>query len=126
MAHLNGTILRGADKRLRGWGLTSTEFDILTHIGAAPGATQNALSERLLVTEGNVAYQLGKLEQRGLLRRKPDGRCKYLYLTEEGETLVKEVLPEQEAWHIEQFSSLSEDEQRQLLTLLRKLEHAQS
>ena len=125
LAHLNGVILRGADKRLRRRGLTVAEFDILAHVGAAPGATQHALSERLLVTEGNVTYQLGKLERRGLLERKPGGRCKYLYLTEEGKTLVQEIVPEQEAWHIEQFSILSEDEQRQLLGLLRKLEHGQ-
>ena len=122
LAHLNGVILRAADKRLRRWDLTVAEFDILTHIGAAPGTTQHALSERLLVTEGNVTYQLGKLERRGLLERKPGGRCKHLYLTKKGEALVNEVVPEQEAWHIEQFSNLSEDEQRQLLTLLRKLE----
>ena len=125
MAHLNGVIMRGAGRRLRRWKLTSTEFDILTHVGSAPGTTQLALSERLLVTEGNITYQLGKLEGRGLLERRPDGRCKRLYLTQAGEDLVQAIVPEQEAWHVEQFAGLSEDEQRQLLALLRKLEHHQ-
>lgn len=100
------------------------EFDILAHIGAAPGLVQHELSNRLFVTEGNVTYQLGKLETRGLLERQVAGRCKRLYLTGKGQALFDEVVPEQEAWHVERFSALSDAEQRQLLALLRKLGHA--
>lgn len=124
LAHLNSKIARAASLRLGHWGLSSTEFDILTHAGAAPGLTQQELSKRLFVTEGNVTYQLVKLEARGLIERRVAGRCKHLHLTESGQNLFDEVVPLQEAWHVEHFTVLSATEQQQLLTLLRKLEHA--
>ncbi len=124
MAQLNSRLMRAANGRLARWDLSVMEFDILTHVGAAPGSIQNELSERLFVTEGNVTYQLGKLEARGLLERRVAGRCKRLHLTDKGQALFDEVMPEQEAWHVERFGSLSDTEQRQLLALLRKLEHA--
>lgn len=123
MAHLSSVLLRAADRRLARWGLSVMEFDILAHVGAAPGSTQHELSERLFVTEGNVTYQLVKLAARGLLERRADGRCKRLYLTQAGQELFDEVVPDQEAWHVERFAALTGDEQRQLLALLRKLEH---
>ena len=126
LARFNGVVMRGADKRLRqNWEITGTEFDILAQIGATPGMTQQALSEQLLVTEGNITYQIAKLEKRGLLKRKVEGRCKHLYLSEAGQTLAEEALPEQEDWHIKQLSALSETEQKQLLGLLRKLSRSQ-
>ena len=92
--------------------------------GAAPDLTQHDLSERLFVTEGNVTYQLAKLEGRGLITRTSAGRCKRLRLSAAGQALFDELVPQQEAWHAERFSALTDAEQRQLLALLRKLEQA--
>jgi DNA-binding MarR family transcriptional regulator len=73
------------------------------------------------VTQGAVTQLLDKLERRGLIRRCPDGRLKRLVLTEEGRRLRDCVVPGQEQFQAEQFAALTRDEQRQLLTLLRKL-----
>lgn len=124
LAHLNSTLMRESDRRLARWKLSVMEFDILAHVGAAPGTAQHELSERLFVTEGNVTYQLGKLEARGLLERRAAGRCKRLHLTDRGQALFDAVVPAQEAWHVERFAALSDAEQRQLLALLRKLAHS--
>ena len=122
LAQVNSRILRATGRRLRRWQLSTMEFDILAHVGGSPGISQQELSAHLFVTEGNVTYQLAKLETRQLLQRVSRGRCKHLYLSSQGQALFDEVVPQQEAWHIAQFSVLDAEEQQQLLRLLRKLE----
>ncbi len=124
LARLSAKLLRASALHLEPRGLSLMEFDILAHVGAAPDLTQHELSGRLFVTEGNVTYQLAKLERRGLITRRNVGRCKRLRLSAAGQALFDELVPRQEAWHAEQFSVLTDAEQRHLLTLLRKLEHA--
>jgi len=69
------------------YGLTSSQFDVLSHIATAPGLNQQALAGRLLVTKGNVAGLLDRLECAGLVKRQPDPddrRSHRLYLTPAG------------------------------------------
>lgn len=124
LARLNAKLHRAAARRLEPRSFSPMEFGILAHVGAAPGVTQHELSERLFVTAGNVTYQLAKLEGRGLIVRASAGRCKRLRLSAAGQALFDELVPSQEAWHAAQFSALTDAEQRRLLALLRKLEHA--
>jgi DNA-binding MarR family transcriptional regulator len=113
--------IRLAEARLRTWNLSVAQFDVLAQVGAQEGIIQQELAQRLLVTQGAVTQLLDKLERRGLIRRCPDGRLKRLVLTEEGRRLRDCVVPGQEQFQAEQFAALTRDEQRQLLTLLRKL-----
>ncbi|HEX2349464.1 MAG TPA: MarR family transcriptional regulator [Ktedonobacterales bacterium] len=113
--------IRLAEARLRAWDLSVAQFDVLAQVGAQEGMIQQELAQRLLVTQGAVTQLLDKLERRGLIRRCPDGRLKRLVLTEEGRRLRDLVVPGQEQFQAEQFAALTRDEQRQLLTLLRKL-----
>jgi DNA-binding MarR family transcriptional regulator len=113
--------IRLAEARLRAWDLSVAQFDVLAQVGAQEGIIQQELAQRLLVTQGAVTQLLDKLERRGLIRRCPDGRLKRLVLTEEGRRLRDRVVPGQEQFQAEQFAALTRDEQRQLLTLLRKL-----
>ena len=109
---------------LRGWGLNPAQFDVLAHVGAAEGLTQQELADALLVTKGNVCQLLDKMEQAGLLARRQDGRAKRLHLTEAGRALFAEVVPAHEARIAEQLAALPPEGQVQLLGLLRTLDHA--
>lgn len=117
--------LRLAGAHLRAWDLSTAQFDVLAQIGRHEGMTQLELAERLLVTQGNITQLLDKLERRGLLRRCPEGRLKRLVLTEAGRRIHDDVVPAQEHFQARQFTPLSLAERRQLLALLRKLQHAQ-
>jgi len=125
IARIYGRHLRLGAEHLRSWNLTNAQFDVLAQVGSAEGLTQQELAQRLLVTQGNVTQLLDKMEQRGLIERCPEGRSKRLVLTEAGRQLYDEVVPAHEVIQAEQFEQLSRDEQRQLLVLLRKLDHAQ-
>jgi len=125
LARIYGRNVRLAEARLRAWDLSVAQFDALAQIGAHERLTQQELAQRLLVTQGNVTQLLDRLERRGLIRRCPEGRLKRVMLTEDGRRLRAEVVPGQEQFQVEQFAALSEAEQRQLLTLLRKLQRGQ-
>lgn len=104
------------------WDLGVAQFDVLAHVGAEEGMTQQRLANSLLVTKGNVVQVLDRMEKRGLLVRRQYGRSNRLYLTEKGRRIFDEVVPAQEAMITERFSVLSQSEQTQLHELLRKLD----
>jgi MarR family transcriptional regulator, 2-MHQ and catechol-resistance regulon repressor len=110
--------------QLKLWGLNNAQFDVLAHVGAAEGITQQELADSLLVTKGNVAQLLDRMEKRGLIERRSQGRTNRLFLTDEGRRTFAEVVPAHEALIDDRLSVLSEEEQRQLFELLRKLDRA--
>src|SRR6476661_3623172 len=103
--------------------LNTAHFDILAQVGAARGMTQQELADALLVTKGNISQLLSKLEQVGLIARRQEGRTNCLSLTKQGEALFQLVVPQQEALIANLLAPLSDDEQHELLRLLRKLDH---
>jgi DNA-binding MarR family transcriptional regulator len=110
--------------QLKLWNLNNAQFDVLAHVGAAEGLTQQELADSLLVTKGNVAQLLDRMEKRGLIKRHPEGRTNRLFLTDEGRWMFAEVVPAHEALIDERLSVLPKEEQNQLLELLRKLDRA--
>lgn len=113
---------RAGQAQLRGWGLNMGQFDVLAHIGASEGISQGELARSLLVTKGNVTQLISKLEGRGLVSRRSEGRAKRLYLTESGRELYEEVVPSHEDFIDTRFGALSEEERVTLHELLRKLD----
>jgi DNA-binding MarR family transcriptional regulator len=110
--------------QLKLWGLNNAQFDVLAHVGAVEGITQQELADSLLVTKGNVTQLLDRMESRGLIERRPQGRTNRLFPTDEGRRTFAGVVPAHEALIDEQLSVLSKEEQKQLLELMRKLDHA--
>lgn len=115
---------RASAEHLREWGFSVAQFDVLAHVGASEGLTQQELADSLLVSKGNVCQLLDKLEDRGLISRRQEGRANHLFLTDEGRRLFEEVVPAQEAMIADRFFVLSEKEQAQLYELLRKFDRA--
>jgi DNA-binding MarR family transcriptional regulator len=124
LARVFQRVERDLGERLRGWDLNVAQFDVLAHVGASEGMTQQELAESLLVTKGNVCQLLDRMEGRGWISRRQDGRANRLFLTDEGRRLFYEVVPDHEASVTERFSTLSRTEQEQLHELLRKLDTA--
>ncbi len=117
---------READ-HLRPFGLTVSQFDVVAQLSAAPGMLQTELSERLLVTKGNVCGLVDRLTVAGLVERRTDEqdrRANHLFLTAAGAALAAEVVPAHERFLQDQMAVLTADEQRDLRRLLRKLDRA--
>jgi DNA-binding MarR family transcriptional regulator len=115
---------RRSAERLKGWGLSVAQFDVLAHVGAAEGITQQELADSLVVSKGNVCQLLDKMEGRGWISRVQEGRANRLFLTDEGRRLFEDVVPVHEAGIAERFSVLSEADQARLHDLLRKFDRA--
>jgi DNA-binding MarR family transcriptional regulator len=122
LARVFQKVERASGEHLRRWDLSVAQFDVLAHVGASEGVVQQDLAESLLVTEGNVCQLLDRMEGRGLILRRREGRTNRLFLTVAGRRLFDEVVPAHEAMISERFSALSAREQEQLHELLRKLD----
>ena len=115
---------RSAAAEFASYGLSTAQFDVIAQLGRSAGITQQELANRLLVTKGNVSQLLGKMEERGLIVRCPEGRANTLSLTVEGQRLFATVVPAHEARIVARLSALAPDERRQLLRFLRVLDHS--
>jgi DNA-binding MarR family transcriptional regulator len=116
---------RAAAQQLKEWDLSYAQFDVIAQIGASTGISQQALAQRLLVTQGNITQLLDKLERHGLVRRCPEGRTNRLVLTEAGRQMYDIAVPAHEDWQHARFEVLSTQEQYELLRLLAKLDRSQ-
>jgi DNA-binding MarR family transcriptional regulator len=100
------------------------QFDVLAHVGAAPGITQQELADSLLVTKGNVCQLLDRMERVDLLQRQQQGRANRVYLTPRGQELYEQIVPAHEAMIEQHFLALSPSERGALLSILRKLDRS--
>ncbi len=108
---------------LRRWDLSVAQFDVLVQVGLREGLTQQQLADQLLVTKGNVCQLLDRMEERGLLERRQEGRANRLYLTDKGRALRSETMPAQEQLIEDVFAALPRAQQVALLASLRRLDH---
>ena len=126
LARVYQKIDRASVENLRSFDLSLAQFDVLNHVGAAEGLTQQALADSLLVTKGNVCQLLERIERAGLIERRPEGRANRVFLTPAGRQRLAEARPAQEALIGRALAPLSPNEQRTLLALLRKVDRALS
>lgn len=113
--------IRETNQHLKKWDITAAQFDVLAQVGAAGRISQQDLADKLVVTKGNIAQIIQKVEELGWITREQDWKTKYVSLTAEGKALFDDVVPMQEQFQAAQFNNLNPSEQKQLLDLLKKL-----
>jgi DNA-binding MarR family transcriptional regulator len=96
--------------------------------GAGTPLEPSVIAERLLVTTGTMTSVLDTLEKRRLIRRMPhpDDRRKVLVdITDDAHAILDELLPSLHARERDVIrAALSTREQRELLRLVAKVQHA--
>jgi DNA-binding MarR family transcriptional regulator len=103
---------------------TLPRFDLLAQLDRADGLKMSELSQRLMVTGGNVTGLADQLQDEGWLVREPvenDRRATRLRLTDAGRDRFDGMARTHEGWVVDMLGSLSRDEQRLLHSLLGKL-----
>jgi DNA-binding MarR family transcriptional regulator len=102
--------------------ITMPAFDLLAQVHRPPqGPTMGQLSQRLMVSKGNVSDLVERLETKGLILRRiddEDGRVQHVHLTPEGEALVERMLPAHRAWLKDMMTGLDEESLVQLYQLI--------
>jgi DNA-binding MarR family transcriptional regulator len=107
--------------------LNLPRLEVLLCLRTGEGISQQELSERLLVTKGNVSMTLQAMEAEGLIERRMDAadqRANCLYLTGAGRQRLAKIKPSLEALMARMLGGLSLDERRVLRRLLGRIEES--
>lgn len=103
------------------YSITSAQYFVMRKVIEGDITTQQVLAEKLHVTKGNVSQMLKIMEREGLIERTAQGASKKILLTDKAKALLEELGPAHIEFNRSNLSSLSQDEQAQLMGLLEKL-----
>jgi DNA-binding MarR family transcriptional regulator len=110
---------------LEHFGTTLPRFDLMAQLERFPkGLRMNELSQRMMVTGGNVTGITDLLERAGLVERvaDPDDRRAWLVrLTRAGRRAFAAMAAEHERWIVEAFAPLTAREMATMAVLLARL-----
>jgi DNA-binding MarR family transcriptional regulator len=112
-------------RRLRdNFTVTLPRFDLMAQLDRFPkGMTLGELSQRMMVSNGNVTGLVERLVEQGLIDRRPspkDRRAQIVSLTAEGRRLFRSMARANGDWIGEMFADLSGNDIQALLRLLAK------
>jgi DNA-binding MarR family transcriptional regulator len=110
--------------RLAPLGLDPRHVMLLRHVAIAEGRSQQALGEAVQIPPSRMVALVDALEQRGLLRRRPDPndrRVRTLHLTRDGWRLLDKVMEISLEHERQLCKGLQPAEREQLITLLSRL-----
>jgi DNA-binding MarR family transcriptional regulator len=117
--------------RLRGeFDTTLPRFDVMAQLARFPdGLLMSDLSQRLMVSNGNITGIIDNLERDGFVERillPEDRRARKVRLTDKGRVAFDQMAVTHESWIHDWLSSLSVEEQQVLYMLLGKLKQGMS
>jgi DNA-binding MarR family transcriptional regulator len=110
-------------RRLRdNFDVTLPRFDLMAQLYRAPdGMTLGELSQRMMVSNGNVTGLVERLATQGLLNRRPspkDRRAQLVSLTAEGRRFFRAMARANGDWIAEMLADLSSNDIETLMRLL--------
>ena len=114
--------------RLAGLGLHPRHFGMLSHLAAAEGQSQQALSNALGIHRSAVVALVDDLEARGLAERRrdpADRRAYTLYLTPDGRRLLADLQRVADEEDAELLTALDASERSELIALLQRVAGSQ-
>ncbi|MBT2531514.1 MarR family transcriptional regulator [Arthrobacter sp. ISL-48] len=113
----------GMERQLAGSGVSGADYQMLAPLAEAgdTGMRPRDLGYSAGWDRSRLAHQLGRMEKRGLVTRRPavdDGRGTVVHLTEAGRDALRAASPGHIAWVRENFLSLMTPEDRRVLVAL--------
>ena len=115
-------------ERLAPLDLQPRHFGMLSHLAAAEGRSQQALSKALGIHRSAVVALVDDLERRGLAERRrdpADRRAYTLYLTPSGRDLLADLEREADEREAELLAALNASERSRLVSLLQRVAESQ-
>ncbi|MBU3730795.1 MAG: winged helix-turn-helix transcriptional regulator [Beijerinckiaceae bacterium] len=104
--------------------ITLPRFDLMAQLEkSATGMTVGEVSQRLMVSNGNVTTVVTGLVEEGLVDKRPaphDKRVQVVSLTAAGRKMFRTMAARHEEWIAELFAGLSEDDVALLMAQLNK------
>jgi MarR family 2-MHQ and catechol resistance regulon transcriptional repressor len=109
---------------IKSFGLTVPQFAVFECLGHRGPLTFGELSKKMLVSSGNITVVVDNLEKISLVERvhsKEDRRSILVVLTQKGKTLFNDIFRKHAEVITQAASVLTEEEQKILSQLLKKL-----
>ncbi len=111
-------------QRMAPYGLRPVDFSILSLVRHNAGITSRQLCAQLDILPPNLVAMVASLLERGLVERQPhekDRRAMRLFLTPEGEALMREAEGTAAQAELDATARLSAQERKTLIRLLQKI-----
>ncbi|WP_114765470.1 MarR family winged helix-turn-helix transcriptional regulator [Vibrio rhodolitus] len=112
------------DAELKKHGLSVALWPTMMCLWEEEGVTQRDIAAKSKVENSTTTRTLDKLEKLGLVERRADPnsrRTHRIYLTAQGRELEKALIPIPVEINQQMLSSLDQEEQQQMITLLQKM-----
>jgi DNA-binding MarR family transcriptional regulator len=118
-------LLRTAfDRRVRGLGLTRSQWLVINRLYRRPGATQSELAEMLEVEKATAGRMVDRMEKKGWVVRRPDAadrRVNRLHLTAEADLIQVQLAQIADRTVDDALALLSDDEREQFSAWMRQV-----
>lgn len=105
----------------RNFNLTPVQYAVLEAIASCPAVDQAALGDIVELDTSTIGQVIARLEQRGLVTRRPEGRRLRVEVSDAGGALLEQVRPLLEEIQLELTAPLTAKERKQLLRLMSKM-----
>lgn len=115
---LTRTLGKIADEEFNITGLSPTYAFLISIVNEREGISQKEIGEVLHITASTTTRFIDKLENKGLLSRKNEGKNSFIYLTDKGLELQSKI---NRAWrnlHLKCLGALGEDEYNNLTKVI--------
>lgn len=112
------------DAAARSDGMTGAQWRVLAVIAKQPGINQGQLAERLDVEPITICRMIDRMEQGGLVERRPDPndrRARLLYPAAHADALIGQLEAHARRLAAAMTSTIAEDERARLVELLRTI-----
>ncbi|MEC8207589.1 MAG: MarR family transcriptional regulator, partial [Pseudomonadota bacterium] len=126
VSYLRSNLVTHLDNALEDKELTSAQYIVVVLLARGKVNTLAELCEHMVYDRGAMSRLLSRLEDKGLVAKKQsveDRRSTLLYLTEKGQQLYPEILPTVNDIYRKALTGFSDDEQKQLASLLFRAIH---
>ena len=126
VSYLRSNLVTHLDNALEDKELTSAQYIVVVLLARGKVNTLAELCEHMVYDCGAMSRLLSRLEDKGLVAKKQsveDRRSTLLYLTEKGQQLYPEILPTVNDIYRKALTGFSDDEQKQLASLLFRAIH---
>ncbi len=122
--YLSKVLEARANRVLDKHGLSLSGYDVLEALKRTGPLTPSQIMRKSLLTSGAVTNRVDRLEQAGLVERKPsadDRRSQRIVLTRKGQDTVQQALPDKFVMAKTALAGMSEDDMETLANGLSKL-----
>ena len=124
LARASGVFNKLTTVDIQHYGLTQPQFSVIESLGHLGPMKMGSFCSKLLMSGGNITVVIDNLEKEGLVERvrvPEDRRAITVQLTTKGEKLFDDIFVKHAQFVTKIASVLTEEEQTQLSTLLKKL-----